>query len=184
MPRPPREQEPGGLYHVTAKAVADQPLFLDCVDRRRFLDLLGAVRKTHSWRCYAYCLMTTHFHILIRIEKANLSDGMQRLNGDYGRRFNGRHGSEGHRFHRRFCSVAVKDDRHLLEASRYIILNPVRAGIVRDPGSWPWSSYGATAGLVRAPTFLESAWVLGCFAKDKERAVRQYVRFIREGMDT
>ena len=164
MARPPRYQVAGGFFHVTTRGVRKTPIFVDADDRRRFLVLLERVVRRYAWRIHTYCLMGNHFHLLVETPDANLSVGMQLLNGQYAAAFNRRHGFQGHVVERRFHSEQILSELHLLETTRYIVLNPVRAGFCRDPGDWEWSSYRAAVGCVRRPMFLTLDWMLGLFA--------------------
>lgn len=154
MPRPPRVQVPGAVYRLTSRGNRREPVYLDDRDRRLFVWLLRQVVSRYGWICMAYCLMDNHFHLLVETPEPNLSLGMQRLKGAYGRCFNDRYGLVGHVFEGRFKSELVQRESHLLEAGRYIALNPVRAGLVRSAEDWPWSSYPATIGRCRPATFL------------------------------
>ena len=118
------------MYHVTSRGVRKADVFTDARDRLRFQQIFQNVVERLEWRCHTYCLMTNHFHLLIETPRADVSAGMQRLNGIYAQWFNWRHGFEGHLFDRRFGSVLVEGHAHLLELTRYIVLNPVRAGRV------------------------------------------------------
>src|SRR5205085_354946 len=131
-----------------------------------------------EWRCHTYCWMTNHFHLLLETPNADISGGMQRLNGMYAQWFNWRHGYEGHVFDRRFASVLVEGHAHLLELARYIVLNPVRAGLCRHPGEWRWSSYRATTGECDRPAFLQTAWLLSLFSENPKRARQFYAEFV------
>src|SRR5690349_15645032 len=128
MSRPVRVQVPG-TYHVFAQSVSCRPLFSDGDARRLFLRLIGAIATRKSWRVQGYCLMTTHYHLLIRIEEENLARGMQWLNGVYGALINERERDRGHVFGARYGSSPVTTDAYLMEVIRYIALNPVRAGV-------------------------------------------------------
>ena len=131
------------------------------------------------WSCLAYCLMANHFHLLFGLSESNLSKGMHRLNGLYARRFNERHGHTGHLFEARFASRVIESDEHLFEAIRYVVLNPVRAGICPDAGDWSWSSFRATAGLERCLRFLAASRVRRLFARGPLGA-EIYAAFVRE----
>jgi REP-associated tyrosine transposase len=160
VPRPPREQIPGELYHLTANGVRRTALFRDDADRRTFLWLLARAVTRYRWTCAAYCLLTTHYHLLIRLRRPNMSDGMQWLNSCYAQRFNRRHAELGHAFRSRYHSVWIERETHALEVVRYIALNPVRAGTCPRAREWPWSSYGMLlerghAGCVTAEAVLE-----------------------------
>jgi REP element-mobilizing transposase RayT len=110
------------------------------------LRFLGDVVARYGWICHAYCLMTNHYHLLIETPEANLSRGMHLLNGVYTQWFNRRHRRVGHLLQGRFKAILVEKERHLLELARYIVLNPVRAKMVRSVRDWPWSSYRAMSG--------------------------------------
>ena len=180
MARPLRLEFAGALYHLTARGNARADIFVDDADRGLFLDLLGKEIAQQGWRCYGYCLMDNHYHLLIETPGANLVAGMRRFNGVYTQAFNRRHSRVGHLFQGRYKSIVVDKESYGLELCRYIVLNPVRARMVKRPGDWAWSSYRATVGQVAAPAWLEAAWVLGQFgARD---AAGAYERFVRHGV--
>lgn len=181
MTRPLRLEFAGALYHVTARGDRSEEIYLDDDDRAGYLDLLGNVCGRFNWILHAYCLMTNHYHLIIETPDANLAMGMRQLNGVYSQRFNRRHRRVGHVFQGRYHAVHVQKETYLLELTRYVVLNPVRAGMVTEPGHWPWSSHGAMLGLVRAPAWLETDWLLAQFATARSDAVRRYERFVREG---
>jgi putative transposase len=166
------------MYHVTSRGVRKADVFTDVRDRVRFQQIFQNVVERHEWRCHTYCLMTNHFHFLIETPRADISDGMQRLNGIYAQWFNWRHGFEGHLFDRRFGSVLIEGHAHLLELTRYVVLNPVRAGLCRHPGEWRWSSYSAMVGERDRPAFLQTAWALSLFSKEPKRARELYREFV------
>jgi putative transposase len=178
VPRSPRMEIPGGLWHPVTRGVRKEPIFLDDLDYARFLQILEDVIGRFGWVCHAYCLMPNHYHLLIETPNPTLSDGMERLNGLYAQHFNRRHGVEGHVFERRFRSIRVFGEGHLLELSRYIVLNPVRAGLCRTPAGWRWSSYCAAVGIVRRPRFLTVDWLVGQFGRDRRTAREFYGRFV------
>jgi putative transposase len=180
--RPLRPQIANGFYHVTIRGNRLDAIFFDDDDRRRFLALLDAVVQRCGWRCHAYCLMTNQAHLLIETPEPNISKGMQRLNGIYARWFNVKYGFVGHLFQGRFASVVVTSESHLLNLARYVVLNPVRAGLVRDPAEWPWSSFLATAGEAARPRFLTVSWLLLQFSPDLVRARAIYSAFVRAGL--
>jgi REP element-mobilizing transposase RayT len=144
----------GGIYHVTARGNARAAIFRDEQDYRVLRDVVSKTVEQHRWRCHSYCLLPNHYHFLVETPEPNLGRGMLVLNGTYARRFNWRYQRYGHVFQGPYGAVLIEDDDHLLEVCRYIALNPVRAGLVRRPGDWPWSSYCALAGLAEAPAFL------------------------------
>ena len=183
MARPLRLEFPGALYHLTARGNGRAAIFLDDFDRRAFLSILGDVVERYNWICHAYCLMNNHYHLLIETPDANLSEGMRQLNGVYTQTFNRRRGSVGHVFQGRFKSIVVDKNSYLLELCRYIVLNPVRAGMVGHPKEYPWSSFKSTAGFGRKPEFLFTDWVLAQFGRSRTAARKSYQRFILAGTD-
>jgi REP element-mobilizing transposase RayT len=135
------------------------PTFLGDDDRHLFLAILGDVVERFDWRCEAYCLMSNHYHLALRTPAANIGAGMHRLNGLYAQAFNRRHGFKGHLFEERYWSGLIETDEHAFSLMRYVVLNPVRAGICSLPHQWPWSSYRATAGLEQKPRLLDLRWL-------------------------
>jgi putative transposase len=182
MPRPLRPAVAGGIYHVTVRGNRRQTIFISDGDRRRFLKLLAEVVRRYGWRCHAYCLMDNHFHLALETPVPNISGGMQRLNSGYATWFNRRHALDGHVFQGRFHSRLLETEWHLLELSRYVVLNPVRAGVCRAAGEWPWSSYRGTSGAGAAPRFLSVDMILAQFGRDRARARSAYAQFVREGV--
>jgi putative transposase len=182
MPRPPRIEVPNGIYHVTANAIDGAQIFRDDADRRRWLQLLGAVADAWIWDCFAYCLLSTHYHLVLRIKEPTLARGMQYLNARHAESFNRRHEKQGHVFGARYHSTLVETDGHALELCRYVVLNPVRAGLCTSPELWPWSSYAATIGLTPTPAWLRTDWTLGLFADDPLMARRRFRAFVEEGL--
>jgi len=182
MTRPLRIEFPGALYHVTSRGNAQAAIFLDDIDRNSCLSALGLALRRLNVICHAYCLMSNHFHLLLETPDANLSTAMRQFNSVFTQAFNRRHGRVGHVLQGRFKSIVVDRDAYLLELCRYIVLNPVRAGMVKEPGSYPWSSYRATAGLDTAPDFLATDWILDQFDEDRQQAREVYQRFILAGL--
>lgn len=181
MARPLRIEYAGALYHVTSRGNAQADIYADKIDREQFLTLLHHVNNRFDWYCHAYCLMDNHYHLLIETGNANLSKGMKVLNGSYTQYFNRQHKRVGHVFQGRFKAIIVQKDSYLLELSRYIVLNPVRAEMIRQPKDWPWSSYRATAGLTDAHPCLTTDWILAGFGRTKARATENYCAFVKEG---
>jgi REP element-mobilizing transposase RayT len=181
MVRPLRIEFPGAVYHITSRGNAKEPIFLDDTDRSIFLDILDEVVKRFNWLCHTYCLMTNHYHMLIETPEGNLSSGMRQLNGVYTQRFNRRHGRDGHIFQGRYRAILVDKEGYLLSLCRYVVLNPVRAGIVAEPEEWRWSSYGAISGQVEIPSFLTVDWILSGFGADRASARKRYKEYVSEG---
>jgi putative transposase len=152
------------LSHITCRGNRGQTIFFDDRDRHTFFKHLASAVERFEWRCHAYCLLTNHFHLLLETsDPARLARGMLVLNGAYARYVNWRNELTGHLFQGPYHHEPVERDSHLLELCRYIVRNPVRAGLVARPGDWPWSSYRATGALMSPPPFLQVAFVRGLF---------------------
>ena len=182
MARPLRIEYAGAVYHIASRGNEKKPVYKDDRDRDNFLTTLDKVNKRYNWLCHAYCLMDNHFHLLIETPDGNLSLGMRQLTGVYAQTFNKRHRRVGHLFQGRYKAILIQKDRHLLEVCRYVVLNPVRARLVKDPGQWKWSSYGATAGQEKPPACLTPSWVLGQFNDKRRKAEREYREYIHLGI--
>jgi putative transposase len=178
MPRRPRAEFEGAIHHVFARGAARQDVFVDDADRRRYLELLDRTVSWLSWRCLTYCLMSNHMHLLIETPKPNLQHGMQRFHGEYAQRFNRRHTRSGHVFQGRYKAVPVESDAQLFAAVRYIVNNPVEAGLCDAPETWPWSSHGATlAGT--APRWLDTGRLLSYVAAYGGSPRSQYAELVK-----
>lgn len=171
------------LYHAHARGNERASIFRDDRDRHWLLHGLEQVVERYGWICHSYCLMGNHFHLMLETPHANLSLGMRQLNGVYAARFNRRHNRVGHLFEGRFKAWLVEKDAYALGAARYIVLNPVRAGLCTHPGQWRWSSYRATAGLERPPPFLHIDWLLDQLSPDRAEAHHRYTAFVEEALD-
>jgi REP element-mobilizing transposase RayT len=182
MARPLRIEFPGAVYHVTSRGNARADIFEDDTDRTLFLNTLAQVVERYNWLCHAYCLMGNHYHLLIETPESNLSAGMRQLNGVYTQAFNRSHNRDGHLLKGRYKSIVVEKESFLLELCRYIVLNPVRAGLVERPEHYPWSSYLATLGKQEAPPCLTTDWLLSNFSKVQLEARSRYRRFVADGI--
>ncbi len=178
MARPLRLEYPGALYHVTSRGNRREKIFNDDVDHQFFFDLFGKICARLNWRCYAYCHMTNHYHLVVETAKANLSAGMRQLNGVYAQRFNRRHQRVGHLLQGRYSAILVDKDEYLMELARYVVLNPVRTGMVLQAGQWRWSSYSAMIRRDSTPRWLARRSLLGMFASNEKTACKRYIRFI------
>jgi putative transposase len=143
VPRLLRQDLADGIFHVTTRGVNREPIFRDDADRVTFLRLLAETIRRHSWRCHAFCLMGTHYHLVVEAPRIHLSHGLHRLNGVYAQVFNRRHSRTGHLFGDRFHAWVVDDDQHFAATCRYVLENPVRAGLCARPSDWPWSKASA-----------------------------------------
>ena len=181
MARPLRIEFAGALYHVTSRGNARADIFLNDADREMFLGVLDAVCQRFNWLLHSYCLMSNHYHLLVETPDSNLSKGMRQLNGVYTQRFNQAHGRVGHVFQGRYKAILVQKDAYLLELSRYIDLNPVRARMVRNAKDWQWSSFLAMAGYIDAPKWLYTDWILAAFSNSKHEAMERYQTYVAQG---
>ncbi|MCW8963532.1 MAG: transposase [Gammaproteobacteria bacterium] len=181
MTRPLRIEYAGALYHVTSRGDRQEAVFLDDRDRAGFLAILGQVQTDYNWYIHAYCLMDNHYHLLIETPDGNLSRGMRQLNGRYTQTSNRTHRRVGHVFQGRYKAILVQKETYLLELARYIVLNPVRASMVRTAKDWPWSSYRQTAGYRQAAPWLTTEWLLAAFGKRLTHAQKKYRQFVAEG---
>jgi putative transposase len=163
MARPLRIILPGAPYHITSRRNAREKIYLDNKDRTTFLDLLAKSCNLFNWLCHAYCLMGNHYHLVVEILDDTLTRSMQHLNGAYTQKFNWNHSRVGHLFQGRYKAILIERDSHLLEACRYVVLNPVRANMTTKPEEWRWSSCRVTSGLATADKCLSTDWVLHQF---------------------
>ena len=181
MARPLRIEFEGAVYHITSRGNAREEIFPNDEDRSAFLATFGETVNRHGWICHGYCLMPNHYHLLLETPAPNLSSGMQLLNGVYTQRLNRHHKRYGHVLQGRFKSILVEKESHLLELARYIVLNPVRAKMVRSARDWRWSSYRAMSGQSAIPNFLTTDWILSQFDTRRDRATQAYRRFVQQG---
>jgi len=183
MARPLRIELVGGLYHVTSRGDRREDIFLCEGDRYVWLEIFGDVCKRFNWTCHAWCQMTNHYHVVVETAEGNLSQGMRQLNGVYTQKLNRSHRRVGHVFQGRYRAIMVEKDAYLLELMRYVVLNPVRAGMVGEAADWPWSSYSSMIGISSRPDWLETDWVLGQFGNTRGQALMDYIDFVRAGVD-
>lgn len=182
MGYPLRPDIPGAIYHLGSRGTNRETIFFDDTSRGVFLRQLERAAAGQEWVVLAYCLMTNHYHLVLKVPGGGLSTGMQQLNSGFSAYTNRRYGRTMHLFRQRFFSEYVESEEHLLQACRYTVLNPCRAGICDAPAKWPWSSYRSCAGLDFAPPFLAVDQLLRMFARDRRRAVRAYQAFVRDGL--
>ncbi|MFN0037949.1 MAG: REP-associated tyrosine transposase [Burkholderiales bacterium] len=182
MSRPLRLELSGGLYHVTSRGDRREDIYLDDLDRETWLEVLSQVCERYHWAIHAWCQMTNHYHLVIETPEGNLSAGMRQLNGVYTQKVNSRHRRVGHVFQGRFKGILVERDSYLLELARYVVLNPVRAGMVRQVHKWKWNSYHAMLGTAPCPAWLQTGWLLGQFGSGRIRQIERYVQFVQEGV--
>ena len=182
MPRKPRATA-AGVYHLSCTSTRPDPFFRDGFDRVSFVSNLARTSELEDWTCVAVCLMTTHYHLIVDAGHAALPSAMKRLNWHYVMGFNRRHGRRGHHVGRKFSAVYVESDRQLLAAYRYVIRNPVRAGICGLPQDWPWSSYAPAVGLAEGFEFVDPSLVLGQFGGAPDIAAERLRGFAEAPLD-
>ena len=182
MSRPLRLEIAGGLYHVTSRGDRREDIFLDDTDRELWLTTLTQCCERFNWAIHAWCQMSNHYHLLIETPEANLSAGMRQLNGVYTQLVNRRHQRVGHVFQGRYKAILVDRNSYLLELSRYVVLNPVRAAMVKHVRQWKWSSYHATLDRDLRPPWLQVDWLLSQFGAQKKRQIERYVEFVQQGI--
>jgi putative transposase len=181
MARPLRVELSGGIYHVTSRGDGREDIFLTDADRMAWLEVFGQVCERFNWVCHAWCQMSNHYHLLIETPEANLAQGMRQLNGVYTQRFNRNHKRVGHVFQGRYKAIMVERDTYLMELARYIVLNPLRANMIKRLEEWQWGSYLATCGQVPTPGWLKTDWILAQFGQLRSCAIEKYVQFVHEG---
>ena len=182
MTRPLRLEFAGALYHVTSRGDRRSAIYRDDTDRLVWQEVLAMVCERHHFVVHSFCQMDNHYHLLIETVEANLSQGMRQLNGLYSQHFNRRHKLVGHVFQGRYQAILVQKESYLLELSRYIVLNPVRAHIVISPDNWYWSSHHYFLDEAAAPCWLARDWLLSQFGDTHDKAVAAYCRFVAAGV--
>ncbi|HWQ25123.1 MAG TPA: transposase [Gaiellaceae bacterium] len=182
MARPLRLLVPYGIYHVYARGNDRAPIFRDDSDRERFLELVAEVRAEYGWRVLAYCLLGNHYHLCPQTPEPNLASGMRQLNGVYAQRFNRRHRRSGHVLEGRYGARLVQADEHLRSVLRYIVRNPVRAGLCASPSEWRFSSCRATLGEEPSGV-VDVDEVLSYFGPTPELARARYREYVEQPGD-
>lgn len=182
MSRPLRLEYAGAYYHITSRGDRRGAIYFRDDDRIEFNRLLAEVTHRCRWRVHAWCQMTNHYHLLVETPEPNLSQGMRLLNGGYANYFNRAHNRVGHVFQGRYISINVQQDSYLLELARYVVLNPVRAGMVKLADDWFWSSYSATVGARQSEYWLTTNAVLSLFGTRRDVAIAGYRCFVNEGI--
>jgi REP element-mobilizing transposase RayT len=182
MTRPLRLEFPGALYHVTSRGDHREAIYREAEDRKAWLDTIALVCKRFNFVVHAFCQMTNHYHLLVETVEGNLSQGMRQLNGLYTQNFNRRHHLVGHLFQGRYKAILVQKENYLLELTRYVVLNPLRARMVISLDEWPWSSHHYSLGRNPAPPWLDTEWLLGQFGRTSDEAIPAYGKFVMAGV--
>jgi len=177
MPRAPRPTA-AGVYHLATRSTTPDLLFADGVDRLALVSQVGRVSTDTDWACLAICVMGTHYHLLVEAAEGVIGTAMKRINWAYAVNHNKRHARRGHRVGSKYLCVPVLGDEHLLTCYRYVMHNPIQAGLCERPESWPWSSYASTVGLSSGFSFVNPSRVLGLFHTDTLVAVERLRGFV------
>jgi REP element-mobilizing transposase RayT len=180
--RPLRLEVADGIYHLIARGNERREIYRDERDRLSFLEILQATLTRYRWRCLGYCLMSNHYHLLVRTPEPNLARGMRDLNGVYAQAFNRRHGRVGHLFQGRYRAILVEKEEQLLATIAYVARNPVRAGMCASADAYRWSSHCAVLGL-HPPGLLALGELLAYFAADRASARRRYRELVEATLD-
>jgi REP element-mobilizing transposase RayT len=168
--------DPESIYHVIPVGSNKGPIVWDGRDFESLLGELARVATRHGWEVFAWCVMTTHYHVVLRTPEGGFSAGFQSLNGNHARRTNRRHERVAHLFKNRPFAKRVASDAHLVAAILYAVRNPVAAGICERASQWPFSSYHATAGMAEAPEWLNLDALYGLFGGPEE-----FARLVHDG---
>jgi len=167
-----------GIYHVTRRSAGPIEMFRDDFDRTDFCNRLARTISKHEWILHAFCLMRTHYHLLVEVAENALQPGMHRLNAGYAVEFNRRWGRSGHLRGAPYGAKPVVTDEHLFGVVRYIARNPVVGGLCDRPGDWLWSSYRGSVGDDRGFPFVANDFVLGCFNESRTKAQQLLRAFV------
>lgn len=181
MARPLRLEFPGALYHVTSRGDRKNLIFRDDSDRLAWLSMLAKVCQRFNFSVHAFCQMTNHYHLVVETVDGNLARGMRQLNGAYSQYFNRRHDVVGHVLQGRYKAILVQKESYLLELSRYVVLNPLRAGMVASLADWHWSSHPYFMQPEGKPSWLETDWILSHFGVERASARDAYHAFVLNG---
>lgn len=180
MARPLRIEYPSAFYHLTSRGNERKDIFRSQRDREKYLSYLRSASERYQAVIHVFCMLSNHYHLLMETPKGNLSQIMRHINGAYTTYFNVKRGRAGHLFQGRYKAILVEKDEYAKELSRYIHLNPVRAGIVEKPEKYPWSSYRYYIGLEKAPDWLVTDFILSYFSKRVSDAQKRYREFVKD----
>ncbi len=181
MPRYQRKKSASGIYHVILRGNERKDIFIDEDDKNRFLYTLERMKGKGNYYLYAYCLMDNHVHLLLAEGKDRISRIMKRIGVSYAYYFNHKYARIGHLFQDRFKSEVIDKDSYLLSAVRYIHNNPVKAGLVKRPGEYKWSSYNIyVSDHASNNDLIEKEQFLGLFPSNKENSIKQFIEYTNE----
>ena len=181
MGHPLRPEDREAIYHAIARGNNRGRIVWNTQDRASLAGELARAATKHRWEVFAWCLMSTHYHVVLRTPHGGLSAGFQAINGNHARRTNRRHGRVGHLFENRFWSDEIATEAHLVASILYVARNPIEARLCSEAGMWPDSSYRATAGLTAAPSWLALDVVHPLFGDERRSAQVQYAQSVHFG---
>ena len=182
MGRPIRIEYPGALYHITSRGNERKEIFREDNDRQRFLDVLADYHDRFGILIHAYVLMDNHYHLVLETPVGNLVKIMHGINSRYTGYFNRKYNRAGHLFQGRYRAILVDKDSYLLALSRYVHLNPIRAGFTKNPEEYHWSSYRGYILKHKEATWMEYDWVLSQFGKHPDRCRKKYQEYVYQGL--
>jgi len=182
MGRPLRIEYPGALYHITSRGNERKKIYIDEEDKIKFLEILQDYHARYAILIHSYVLMDNHYHLILETPKGNLLKAMHGINGGYTAYFNRKYKRSGHLFQGRYKGIVVDKDNYLVELSRYVHLNPVRAEIAARPEQYRWSSYPGYIGKERELKWVEYSWILSQFGSSIKRAREKYKGYVEEGL--
>lgn len=182
MGRKKRVWIPHYFYHIVCRGNRRDPLFMDNGDFLTFLYILRKIHEKYPFELASYCLMTNHFHLQLRSTEQSISKIMALINKRYANYFNTRYNLTGHLFEKRFFDKVILSTSGMLEVSRYIHLNPVKANIVEKPEDYRWGSYlyFMGQGKIEQPYF-NSSILLDEFEGEVDERVRKYCEYVGGG---
>lgn len=181
MARPLRIEYPGAFYHVIQRGNERKDIFISEQDRIKFYEYLSTLYTRYKVHIHTYCLMNNHYHLILETKNANLTKAMHYLNTSYTVYFNVKRKRSGHLFQGRYKAILVEADAYLHQLSRYIHLNPVRTGLVKDPADYPYSSYKYFISSNKSPDWLNTGFILSLFDSNANKARSLYKKFVLEG---
>ncbi len=183
MARPLRIEYPHAFYHVTTRGNEKKDIFKSRRDREKFLGYLQSATERYGAVIHAYCLMSNHYHLILETPQGNLSQIMKHINSAYTTYYNIKRKRVGHLLQGRYKAIVVEADAYATELSRYLHLNPIRAGIVKKPEDYQWMSYRYYT-KDTAPSWLFTGFILSYFGNKEEKAKEKYRQFVHEAIDT
>jgi putative transposase len=177
MGRPLRIEYPGAVYHIISRGNERREIFLDDEDRLKLLDMLADYHDRFGILIHCYVLMDNHYHLVIETPQSNLLKVMHGLNSGYTGYFNRKYNRSGHLFQGRYKAIIVDKETYLLELSRYVHLNPVRASMTKKPEEYAWSSYTGYIKVSKSKPWIEYTWILDIFG-DEKASRRKYKKYV------